>query len=510
MAAKQTENRLRALTGGINTVSELNNLISFDFGGTGAGCEFVDIENYFPLNRGGQSRVGGFSLFFDTGSTLAINGLYRFIKSDGTNLLLFGQSTKVYKLVSGVKTDIGITTSAAYLTFETAMDRVVICDALAKPFTYDGSATGSLTAAPAFAKQSLFYQNRLWVITDQSPNSSYVYYSNPSDITTGYGTQFIPCGLNDGQKIVSISKFFIPGTLDPVILVCKERTKGIILGDGSDANPYYYVTVDLDAGGVSLRGVVQFGQQIAVLTPQGVNSYTPGQTNENNLNYKYLSEKVRPSFQALNQNALNSSISWYDWKNTRISFAVPETSFQTPNVIWHFDTRLGCWYKERWNLGQDCTASLIDSPSGNWYHGDSQGKIYLHDMNGSFDGQNITSFMIFPFLDFGNPRQLKRCIQAAMMVRSSTSASLGFGIKLDYGQSYAKSITLNIQNSGTTWGSGKKWGDGTKWGSTPNKYIRFYPGGPWQTMQPSINQTGIGIKTDIFEISFITESTGFF
>ena len=498
---------IRLMTAGINSVAEDNNLVSFDINGVGAGCEFKDAENYQPLNRGGQSRIGGFSLFFDTGSTQGVNGLYRFIKSNGTSILLFGQSTKLYKLVSGVKTDLGLSLSAAYLNFETAMDRVVICDALGKPFTYDGTTTGSLTAAPAFAKASLFYQNRLWVVSDQSPNNSYVYYSNPSDITAGYGTQFVPCSINDGQKIVSISKYFVPGQLEPVIVVCKERSKGIIRGDGSDENPYFYVTVDQDAGGVSQRTAVQYGQTFAALSTDGVNSYTQGDGNEKNLVYNYLSEKVRPSFQALSQTALNSSIAWYDKRNTRISFAVPETSNQTPNVLWHFDTRLNCWYKERWNLGQDCTASLIDT-NGDWYHGDSQGKIYLHDSNGSFDGQSITSYIIFPYLDFGDPGQTKRMIIARLMVRSSTTADLGFSAKLDYGQSYNRPITLSIKNSGFTWGGGRKWGDGTKWGATPNRFLKFYPGGPFQTIQPKLSQTGIGIKTDIYQFEFITESTG--
>lgn len=498
---------LPPLTGGINTLDELNNLVTFN--NQGLGCEFVDCENYVPKNQAGMSRVTGFSLFYDTGSTQAINGLYRFLKSDGSSYFIYSQTTKVYKLASGTPTDIGITTSAAYLNYETAMDRLIICDALAKPFTYDGSATGSLTAAPAFAKASLFYQNRLWVISDQSPNSSYVYYSNPSDITTGYATQFVPCDINNGQKIVSISKFFIPGEIQPVILVCKERSKGMIVGDGSDANPYHYVAIDLDSGGVSNRTSIQFGQQIATLTPKGVSTYMPGSTNQSNLIYNYLSKKVRPSFLALSQTALNSSIAWHDWKNTRISFAVPEVANQVPNVIWHFDEQLGAWYKERWNLGQDCTASLIDA-NGDWYHGDSQGKIYLHDTNGSFNGQSITSFLTLPYLTFGESTTYKRCLVAKMSVRSATSSALGLAVKQNYGGNTAKSSTFTIQNSGLIWGGGGKWGSGLKWGSTPLRNLKFYPGGPFQSLQFKFTQTGINQKTDIFGLEFVVEPTGLF
>lgn len=507
----QSKSRLTRLTGGINSVSEINNLFTFDNpkNPTGQGCEFLDIENYYPLNRGALSRNKGFSLFFNTGATLGINGIYRFIKSDNTSIFLFGQSTKVYKLSAGVKTDIGITTSAAYLTFETAMDRVVICDALAKPFTYDGTTTGSLTAAPPFTKDALFYQNRLWVITDQSPNTSYVYYSNPSDITVGYGTQFVPCGLNDGQKIVSISKYFISGVIQPVILVCKERSKGIITGDGSTNNPYFYIGVDLDAGGVSPRSIIQYGQEIAVLTPRGVTSYSQGQSNQSNIIYNYLSEKVRPSFQALSPTSLNTSIAWYDWKNTRISFAVPEVGNETPNVIWHFDTRLQCWYKERWNLGQDCTASLIDN-DGSWYHGDSQGKIYLHDASGAFDGQDITTTFTLPYIDFGDPGQLKRMLQAKVNVRSTANSLIGIGIKYNFGELSGDPITLDISGQSDFWDDGSLWNDGSVWGSQPLSFVIFYPGGPFDSIQFSFNQTGKALFTDIFEIQFITEPIRFF
>ena len=499
--------RLNNLTGGINTVSEANALKSFDYASTGIQAEAADIENFIPLNRGGQSKTTGFDLYKNTGSANRITGLYRFITSGGTSLFLFSQTTKVYKLVAGTITDIGATiSSGAYTHFETAMDKCVICDGSSSPVYYDGATVSSVGGTPpSGARMSLWYQNRLWMFSASS-NQSLVYYSDPGDINAGYSTNFVNCDVNDGQKIVSISKYFIPGQIEPVIVVTKERSIGAIIGDGSTGNPYTYVRINQDIGASSFRSVVQFGSDVAYLTPRGVTSYRTDNAIVN-LIYNYISEVVRPSFQSLNSSALNTSMAWYDWKKTRISFAVPEAGQSTPNVIWHFDTRLQCWYKERWYVGQDCTASFIDT-DGTWYHGDSAGKIYSHGTGYNFNGYAINAFYKTGYLDFGDPSLYKHIRQARMMLRGNGTYTVGVSSKLNYGITTGTSHTLTTAAGAYAWGS-MTWGSFT-WGASPIKFPKFFPGGDFQNIQFTISQTGLNQSLDVFELEFITEFTGLF
>lgn len=512
MANKVKQFRLNNLTGGMNSQGEANTLASFDYKGTGVQAEAEDIENFVPLNRGGQSKTTGFSLFKDTSSANKITGLYRFIKSDGTSLFLFSQTTKVYKLVSGTITDLGATiSSGAYTHFETALDKCIICDGVSAPATFDGTTIGSLTNAPSVLRATLFYANRLFGFGNTGANSSYVYYSDAGTLNN-MANNFISCDVNDGQKIVSISKYFIPGSLEPIIFVQKERSSGIIFGDGTAANPYTFVKSNQDIGGVGFRASVQFGQDIAYLTPRGVTSYKVDNSILN-LTYFYLSEKVRNKFQALNASALLNSIAFYDWKRTRISFAVPEDSNTTPNVIWHYDTRLSCWYKERWNPGQDCTAAMVDT-DGTWYHGDTNGKIYSHGASDySFDNQAINAFYTTGYMDFGDPTLYKRLQQSRIMARAQGAYNLGISAKLNYGLSNGRSHTIQLNGSAALWGTGL-WGSGfgsssnQPWGSAPIQFPKFFPGGVFQNIQFTFSQPGANQPIDIFELEFLTEFTG--
>lgn len=495
--------RLNNLTGGVNSISEANALASFDYNGVGIQAEAADIENFVPLNRGGQSKTTGFDLFHDTETTSAITGIYRYIKTNGAEVFLFSQGTKVYSLAAGVATDIGATISdGAYVHFETGGDKCIICDGVSVPVHWDGTTVTAVgDTPPTGAPMSLWYQNRLFL-----PFGSYVYYSAVLDLTTGYSAQFIPCDLNDGQRIVGISKYFIPGQLEPVILVTKTGSSGAIIGDGSVANPYTYVRINQDTGGASFRSIVQFGADIAYLTPRGVTTYKTDNAIVN-LIYGYLSEKVRNKFQSLNASALNTSIAWYDWKRTRISFAVPEAGKTTPNVIWHYDTRMSCWYKERWHIGQDCTASFIDT-DGNWYHGDSSGKIYLHGTGYNFAGYPINAFYKTGYMDFGSPAIYKHMRQARIMLRANGMYSVGISASLDYGGRPGTSHTLQTSAGASTWGS-MVWGAFT-WGAAPIRFPKFFPGGDWLNIQFTISQSGLDESLDIFELEFFTEHTGLY
>lgn len=500
--------RLSNLSGGINSIAEENAVASFDFNGSGVAAEARDIENFVPLNRGGQSKATGFSLFFNTGNASKITGLYRFIISNGTSLFLYSQGTKVYKLAASVATDIGLTVSnGALLHFETAMDKCIICDGVNAPFYYDGTTTGTIGGTPpSGARQSLYYQNRLWIFS-ATADTSLVYYSDSTNINSGYATQFVQCDVNDGQKIVGISKYFIPGQLEPIIVVEKERSIGVIFGDGTLANPYTFVRINQDIGGVNFRTAVQYGSDIAYLTPRGVTSYKTDNA-ITNLSYYYLSEKVRNRFQSLNAAKLDTSAAWYDWKKTRISFAVPESNQNTPNVIWHYDTRLSCWYKERWALGQDCTASLIDI-DGTWYHGDSNGKIYVHDGSGSFDGKPINAFYTTGYMDFGSPVLFKHIIQARLMLRGNGNYGFGISSRLNYGTRAPRSTTIPLKAGSYTWGGGQWNNNGSyKWGAAPIIFPRYFPGGDFQNIQFTFTQSGINQPVDLFELEFTIEITG--
>jgi hypothetical protein len=197
--------RLNNMTGLLNTESEENNYLTFDPNANyGAGLtqipfEFRAMENWMPINRGGLSVTFGYDQFFDTTVASSITGLTRFNKSDGTSLFIFSQGTKVYKLVSGVKTDIGATVSnGAYLDFTTAKDKLIITDGVGASSTYDGTTVAALVNAPTRLRQTIFAQNRLWGFGEVAPDESLLYYSD-ADTLDNMASNFVNCNCNDGQ-----------------------------------------------------------------------------------------------------------------------------------------------------------------------------------------------------------------------------------------------------------------------------------------------------------------------
>lgn len=496
--------RLNNMTGLMNTMSEDNNYLTFDPNANlGAGLtqipfEFKNVENWSPINRGGLSKAFGYSQFYSTGNSSKITGLYRFSKSDSTSFFLYGQTTKVYKLVSGTATDIGATfSSGAYLHFETALDKCIICDGVNAPVTYDGTTTGSLTNAPSVLRATLFYQNRLFGFGNTGNNSSYVYYSDASSLNN-MANNFISCDTNDGQKITAIAKFFIPGQLEPVIIVGKEASIGIIVGDGSTANPYTFVKISLDVGIPGFRQIVQYQQDAAFLTPRGISSYLTAIKNIN-IQQQLLSSKITNQFTSLPTTYLPDALSWFDWKNRRISFAVATSTNTVPDTVWHYDIELNGWYKQ---TGFYVTAAFVDR-DGYVYTGDSAGKINKHDPAVfAYNSGAISATLQTPYLDFFEPMYYKRIVDAKIVIRGNGSYNLGVSTALNFGAASGSSHTVPISAGAYTWGGGVWTSDSSvyQWGGAPLTRKKFYPSGIFENISFTFSQSQANKPVDLLEV----------
>jgi hypothetical protein len=494
--------QINNLTGGINSVAEENAL---RFIGSPV-AEARDIENFVPLSRGGQQKTRGFELFRSLGTT-DITGLYRFSKSNGVSVLLGGCQGKIYSFTATTQTDLLITVNpTAPLHFETALDKCLICDGVGTVQSYDGLTTTALSSGTPNillgSKQTLFYQNRIWVYGNAG-NPSLLYYSNPNDVANGYDTQFVNCDTNDGQKITAVARFFIPGMLEPVILVGKERSMGIITGDGSSGNPYTFAKINQNFGVAHHRQVVSYAQSVVFYTSQGV--YLCQSDLQNlNLHFQKLSDPVQNLLNALPASKQMGIVAFQDWQRDRLGFAVAELGQTANNLIYHYDTRLNSWYKERWATGQTCTCCWVDA-DGTWYHGDSQGKVYIHSQVDHFAGQPITAVYKTPFLDFNRPQQLKQLMEVQLTLRGNGNYSLLASTTFDFGSRSGKSTVLNLTAGQYKWNAGM-WTSNPavyKWGSSAIGLKRFYPASLFRQVQFTFTQTGINQPVDLFGLNFM-------
>lgn len=270
--------RIVNMLGGMNTVAEENNLVALDpnarlgVGFAQVKTEFRDVKNFAPINRGGMSKTFGFTVEKNVGTTTPITGIYRFLKSNGTSQFIVSYQSNVYTLSGGTLTATGLTvTNNAYLHFETAYDTMIVCDGAGAAKTWNGSVAASLGGSPpSGARQSIFYNDRLFIFGSSNP--SLLYYSTAGNIETGYASNFITCDANDGEKIVSVGKMFVPGELQPVLIVGKERSVGIVTGDGTAGDPFTFSKINYEVGVPGFRQMVSFEGDLAFLTPRGVSS----------------------------------------------------------------------------------------------------------------------------------------------------------------------------------------------------------------------------------------------
>ncbi len=499
--------RLNNFRGGVNTVVEETAYNTVDPNAQyGVGFETVAfeckrIENFKPTYRGGLSKSPGFNLYCNTGTSDVINGLYRYIKANGTSYFMIAHGTSIYRFDGTTKTSIGMTVANAFVHFETAFDSLIVCDGTGNPQKWDGTTVANLTTgddatAIAGAKQLIFHQNRLFGFS-ATHDFSYVYYSDPALIDEGYSTNFVQCDVADGQKITGIARFFIPGNLQPVILVGKERSMGIIVGDGTDTNPYTFIKIAEDIGVASFRGITQFEQNAALLTRQGIASYTSTLQNAM-LSQRMLTSKVADQFTSLNVNTLQNAVSWLDYKNRRISFAVATGTNTYADTIWHYDTDLDAFYTQ---TGFNITAAYVDT-DGTVYTGDNTGKVYRHlDTVENYNGSIIMGTIETPYLDFFEPHYYKRIINGRVVARGAGMYALGISCSLDNGTQTGTSHTIQLSSGAYEWGSGEWNNDGSYlWGTAPLVRELFFPGGIFQNMALTISQNGLDEPVDLLEI----------
>lgn len=513
MARKQGNTRLfrlNNLTGGMNTISELNAYSGLDPNAnlgaafTQIQCEMINQENWFPSSRGGLSKEYGFTLHHNAGAGL-ITGLWRFIQSDGDSYFLYTQGNTLYSLSGGVATS-QYTSLAnnAYVDFTNATDLCVLCDGTNAPVKFDGASVSSLGGSPpSGAKQSVFYKNRLWVFSATS-NQSLLYYSDANNIEAGYASNFVQCDVNDGQKITGIAEFYIPGQLEPVILVTKERSVGIVTGDGTGSNPFTFQKVLFNNGNPAFRAIIQYRQDIAFLTNSGISSYLTAMK-DINLAYSSLTEKIRNQFSSLNTTNIVNSLAWIEEENNRIGFAIPQGNSTYPNQIWYYDYELRSWYKKK---GFNITAVLVDT-DGTVYHGDDTGKIYVHNTSEyAYADSAIVATCQTPYFDFFDPKYYKRIKEATVTARGNGAYSFSIGSRINYGKGKAGSTsTISLTSGSYTWGGGVWTSDAGvyQWGGAPLLTKKFYPKEIFRNISLLFTNSGADQPVDIVDVTLEVE-----
>jgi hypothetical protein len=472
----------------------------------GNGAPTGAIQAVFAQNRLWLFDASDNLLYFSTAGdiTSGYNGLFSYFANG-----VYGDSRTSGWSLQGVSTSNGTIAGQGvqyYFTVATNGAIDLYQDINGTTLVASGSAPMSLPGTCTLTQQNSSGISGTVIVSagtaETTVANQYLIYTS-NNVTGG----FVNCNVGDGQNMTAICPFFIPADIDPLIMVGKTRSVGIIYGSGTLTDPYYYETVNFDFGIAGWRQFVQQGSKMDYLTPQGVAQYDFSYfgVSTAKMVYEYISEKVRNKFTALSTANAYEAHCWHDWKNTRVSFAVAEAGQNYPNVIWHFDYRLQCWYKERYGAGVFITASMIDI-DGTWYHGDNNGNIFVHHPSlFDFDGASVNSYFTLPYLDFGAPNTRKQVLEARLTCRGNGSYIGTFSYSLDYGDRNGTPNTITLNTGSYTWGGGV-WTSNPatyQWGGNPILTRRFFPTGWFRNIAPTFTHTGVDQPMDIFELDFV-------
>ncbi len=296
---------------------------------------------------------------------------------------------------------------------------------------------------------------------------------------------------------------FLATSLNPVIGVAKNRKFGIITDLAiSTSTIYSFAAIDTVIGASSPGALCRVSQDIYYFNKLGLTA-SRTQVNYNQLYADYLSVNVSNQFNTSSIATLSNCIMFYDWANYRVCIAINEVGYQYPNVLWCYDVRLQCWYKERWGNPNNLTAAFIDT-DGKFYHGDSNGNVYVHGSQyPDFNGSAISAYFTLPYIDFGDQSAWKQIQLMSCSISGGSKTPVTVTHQLDFGATNAPPNLLAPAQSGYIWGGGV-WTANPgvyQWGSQTIANRRFWPRAYFNSISSRFSHSDNTNNLEIFSIS---------
>lgn len=427
--------------------------------------------NVEPTKAGGVMKCNGYARYNTTqiASGANVRGIYRYIKSDGTEKLLAAVGAGLYEIASnGAVTTINaalFSTSTGKVKFVTFNDVCIICTGKEVPLTYDGSSTGSLTGlasleANIHAGWAAVYRNRL-ILTDNPNKPSRVYYSEAgkhNDWVSGNGAGSFDVNVNDGQA----TKAVVP--LQESAIIFKERS--IHLLTGSSTSDFANQPVSVDVGTKAPHSIVMVGSDLFFWSDGRITSV---RTTEafGSACAEDIGFDVQSLIAGANASKHDEIFAIHHEHKGQVWWFFPDGASSQNNTVLIFDYTLSnledgviSWWKRSGFTGA-CGIFYNKLP----YVGGYDGWIYKHDWGGRYlnaDGtaKAIEAYYHTWYEHMNRPTHTKRIRSIDLTLDVQSSSVFSMYTRWDYrstSQSFnvSQSVTDSIYKYG---GAGVLWG----------------------------------------------------
>jgi len=360
---------------------------------------------------------------------------------DATNAIQVGGVTKATS--ASLATAITISPGGRYefvvynFTGSTATKRIYGCDGVNRGFEFDGTvyvpiATGMTTDTPEYVaafKQQLFFSFK-----GSSQNS-------------GPGTPYVWSAVLGAAEIAlgdNITGYLVESE---TLLISSRNTTNQLAGENVDT--FFLDPIDAEIGAIP-RTVQNIGKAHC-LDDRGVIQITRAQE-YGNFNLGTVSRQIQRRINAMRAVVIASSV--YRSKNQYRLYGSDGTGI----CVTIGQGQLGLEYYYTQFIYPDNVATVVTGEDSTgkdvvFFMSDA-GMVYQADKGTSFDGEDIESFLVFPYNNLKSPAMIKSFRRVVIEMTASGYVSLKFNASLSYGDSNIDTIaqeTITIDGSGGYW-----------------------------------------------------------
>ena len=421
------------------------------------------LQNFEVSIEGGYRRINGFSKFGagsavqPTGSTTTILGTQPYadgvVVTAGTNIYFSNDGAtwlQINKLSHGngdnYSTFTGRSATARtgqgqcqFAMFEGAgqdYGSIIIADGVNEPFSFRMEGTGALSTRTYFTEeitvtgtkgvQFITAHDHHLIAAGVTDNENTVYYSVNLNPTAFNG---------DGSGAVTISDKIvgIKGFRQDLFIFCENSIHKLI--NINDSNTVAVIPVAESVGCLSGYSIQEIGGDLIFLAPDGLRTVA-GTARIGDVELGTVSKSIQPIITELAQKVNEytiSSVVLREKSQYRLFYTDTDLTNATQRGIIGTLRPNGFEWSEM--LGMEVTAigSGFDTNGiEKYYHGDTNGYVYLHNSGDDFDGSAIDARYQTPDYDYGDFGTLKTLHYVKLSIGPENEVQPSVRVRFDY------------------------------------------------------------------------------
>ena len=424
-----------------------------------------ELRNFEVSTEGGYRRINGFAKYGGgsavqpTGGTATILGVFPYadgvIVAAGTNIYFSNTGTSWLQInrssVSGSGDNHTAFTGRSalartgqgqcqFVLFEGATfdyGQVIIADGANKLYSFRMEGTGALTSRTFFAEEItvtgtkhvkyITIHDHHLIAAGVEDNLSTVFYSVYNDATDFSGS-------GAGSVTISDQVEGIKGFREDLIVFAENSIHKLV--NINDSSNIRIDPITENVGCLSGYSIQEIGGDLIFLAPDGLRTVA-GTARIGDVELGTVSKEIQPLVTDLTE-SINSyiitSLVLREKSQYRLFYTdTTKTKSEQRGIIGTLRPNGFQWSETRGIEVTEIGSGFDQNGVENYYHGDTDGYVYVHDSGNDFDGSNILARYATPDYDYGDLGTLKTLHYLKVSASAEGVVEPDVQVRFDYG-----------------------------------------------------------------------------